>query len=351
MKRIIKKINFVFLSAVILLSGIITLAFAGTEAGIRLHIDGPTVSPDGSQAAFVVSRKRLQQLCLLDLRSKKIQNVQVPGYVRWLEAFYGMSWDPEGRFIIVTIVEGTDQNPGPWSIWKVTIPEGKFKKISEIKNELCQRGLVSPDGKAVMFWVAVGKKLVSVNLESKKHQFLTKSGDVHRLGYDWSPDSSKIYFSRGFLAKTGGIWVMNADSSEKNLISDRFQGHSLGISSTERYMAFTSDRSWGWEGKKVPLFVSDLQKFKPVKISKDSSRFFDWSPNNDMLVFCSGNTVKIWTTSGKHDSKGIVQEIGEGHYPVWAENGQVILFLRNEIELWKYDVNSEKTECIFSIKE
>ena len=317
------------------------LGVIGTSApaDVTTRILGPSPSPDGSRVAFIVSPWQ-SQLYFLDLESKEVQKVQTPGRIA---AFYGMSWDPEGEFIVATIVEGTRQNPGPWSIWKVTVPEGKSEKIGEIQDQICQRGLVSPDGKTVLFRVTPRRDLVSVDLQSRKHRFLTESGDIYRLGYDWSPDGSKIYFSRGFMTdKDSSIWVMNADGSGKKLISDRFQGHLLGISSTGRYISFLNDRN--------TLFVSDLQKFNPVKVSRDSG-FFDWALNNDMLAFRCGNTVKVWTPSGKQGSEGIVREIGEGHFPVWVKNGQAILFIRGEAELWKHDISSGKTEHIFSLKE
>ena len=311
---------------------------------VEARIDGPTVSPDGSRVVFATVQES-PELCILDLESKELWKIRPPGYI--LEAFYGMSWSPAGRFIVTTVVEGGWRNPGSWSIWKVNVPSAKWQKIGEVRKGLCQRGLVSPDGNSVLFRDAVRMDLLLVDLQKGRPKYITSTGDVFRLGYDWSPDGSRIYYSRGYIADKGGIWIMNTDGSKKKLMSDKFKPYSLSISSTGKYIAFMVEG-----GDKNPLFVSRLQEFSPVKISDDCAYIFDLDSDNDRLAYYTDTAIEVWHPSSKQGQEGAVREIAkDGYYPVWAKNGRAILFIRNKMELWEYDVNSGKMERIFSINQ
>ncbi|GAG74707.1 unnamed protein product, partial [marine sediment metagenome] len=166
------------------------------------------------------------------------------------------------------------------------------------------------------------------DLDSGGPKYITRTGDVYRLGYDWSPDGSTIYYSRGYMADNGGIWIMNGDGSENKLISDKFQPYTLSISSTGEYIAFMVQG-----GDKDALFVSRLQEFSPVKISDDSAYFFNWASDNDRLAYYgSDSVIKVWHPSDKRVQKGMVREIAkDGYYPVWARNGGAILFIRDKV--------------------
>lgn len=333
---------------------ILTVTYVGSPGESReVCIEAPSVCYDGTKLAFVEKKLQGDNLCVLDMASKKIQRIQnLPEYR--IEGWYGASWSPDDSFVVLTLIEESHFTRLieriRFAIWKVSIPHGEVKRIAKAKSGLCQRGLVSPDGKAILFRDAIRQDLMLINLGGGRPKYITDTGDTYRLGYDWSPDGSKIYFSRGFMADKGGFWVMNADGSEKMIISSKLQPYSLAISSSGEYVAFTVT-SAERDNSNNPLFISRLKEFNPVKISQDAAYFFHWAPDNDALVFywgrCEDCTINVWEVGSDRNP----QEIGEGYYPVWAKQGQAIVFIRDKTELWEYEINSGKTTRIFSIKE
>jgi len=336
-----------------ILTGVIASPVRGGTS-IQTRLDGPTCSPDGERVAFAIVKDR-SEVAVLDFASGSMQGFKVPG--RLVEAFYGMSWSPDGTFIVATVVEHGKKPgrfslwnlppfhgniPGPFSLWKLTPSTHKWQKLADIPYHLCQRALISPKGQTVLYRDARSRNLNLLDLTTAKRKQLTKTGDVYRLGYAWSPNGSNIYFSRGYMTENGGLWVMNANGANKKELSMEQEAYSLGVSETEEHIAFTVSNG--------SLFVASLSDLQTVKISEKAGYFFQWHPLQEKLVFQEETSIKTWSASGSGDVPHTLDVIGDGYFPIWAEGGAAIVFLRDTTDLWRYEVRSRTSARIYTLE-
>lgn len=328
---------------------VILLAFfvAGCASGPKIEprIVGLSASPDGSQVAFAVIQQK-PYVCILDFQDGIAETVPVPGFV---EAFYGLSWDPDGKFLVTTVIEGGLGNPGPFSIWKLTLAGKKWKKIAELKEDICQRALVSQKGN-VVFRAAVAMDLFLVGPEGEGKRQLTDSGDTFRLGYAWNPDGSKIYFSRGYRGDTLGIWLMNQDGTEKRSVLSKVYARILAVSHTGNYLAYSVPG--GKEaGYRNALFVAASDGSNTQEVSPDSGPWFSWHPTEDILAYACDGALMIWDASRGNPVLTSLEGINVASNPTWLAEGRVICFVREMKEVWSYDLSSKTIRKKFDIGE
>ena len=312
------------------------------DPDIEVRIDGPTCSPDGYRVAFAVVSDH-PRFCILDLTMGKVETIRFPG--RLVEAFYGISWDSKGRFLVATIIEGVAGKPGPFSIWQLDLGTLEWSRVSEPDTDIYQRPLVSPDRKTVLFRAATGRDLVVADLNSGRQRSVTKCGDIYRLGYDWTPDGERIYFSRGYMSRDNGLWSVNADGTDMKVVSKEFEPYALAVSKTGRYIAFAETNG------RNSLFVSGLDAFDPIEISANCSLYFSWSPNDDRLAFCTAGCIKVWKPSTDNTGKGSVVTIANGNcsYPIWTREGKAVLFNRSETSLWEHHLSTGETKEVYAL--
>jgi hypothetical protein len=309
-----------------------------------IRIDGPTPSPDGRYVAFSIVKENAE-VGVLDLQSGSVRTIPVPG--KFVDASFGMSWSPDGTFLVATVVEDN----GPFALWSLSWTDAQWYKLVELPDDSCGHSLVSPQGDSVLFRANWTRDLKRFDLGSGQLKSLTETGDIYRFGYAWSPDGSKIYFSRGYMKEDGGFWVMQADGTNKTLISDDVQPNSLAISATGQYVAYTT---YGEpvDNPRYSLHVAKLPGFDRTKIGSASIYYFpQWHAEKDELLFHEGGSVKVWSApDGKAEGPSI-RWIATGFFPVWAETGGTIVLRRNKTELWRYDVRTEELRRVYSLDE
>jgi hypothetical protein len=311
---------------------------------IVVRIDGPTPSPDGRYVAFSIMKENAE-VGVLDLQSGSVRAIPVPG--KFVVASCGMSWSPDGTFLVATVVE----DKGPVSLWSLTWPDAQWHKLVELPDDICELGLVSPQGETVLFRAGMARDLNRFDLGSAQVKSLTETGDVYRLGYAWSPDGSRIYFSRGYMKEDGGFWVMQADGRNKTLISDDVQPYGLAVSATGQHVAFTTFEGSG-DTSRFALHVAKLPAFDRIRIGSASIYYFPrWHPEKEDLLFQEDGSVKVWSAPDGNDGVPSIRRIATGSLPVWAENGRTIVLRRNKRELWRYDVRTEELGKVYSLDE
>jgi len=327
-----------------------------------IEVQGPTISPDGKSVVFNVAHRTDAKgviggaVTLLDLdkgttrkllkgrlgRPVKLadsNSSRLP--VRYAEAWYGFSWSPNGEAVFAAVIE----NKG-FTVWKIPVGSENARRICSLPEGLCQRPRACPDGSYVMFRDAITHDLFRIAPGGGTLTRLTKTGDVHPLGYDWAPDGKHIYCSRGYMRedKVCGIWRMNADGTGAELLLDNHYGRSMAVSPFGKHIAFTEETYD--PGNK--LLIYRLGDNKPVLLADKANLYLSWHPRSDVLFYTDDKGLHEWRAST--GSSRLLLSCEKCYFPAARPDGEQVLFLKKEQKstcLWRLDVASGKTEQLY----
>ena len=317
------------------------------------EIWGPTVSNDQKKLAFVVwkdiavdpnavypnvipSKLFDTWLYILDLES--YQPKLVPVSCGYIEAWYGMSWDPNDNYLLATVVKIDLYDPLAWSVWKISTVDTHREIVSTcIKGDICQRPLHNPRANTAIFRTAKTENLILVDLKSKSGRVIDK--DISHPGFTYNNSGSKIYY-----CKKNGIWCAEEASGMKNKVLD-VNACTLDVSPDSKNIAYLIDGNEEAQYK-YSLFVYGVDTKATKEISTDAGIIFQWSKDGNHLLYSENpndeRIVKAYTLSSNTSFK-----IKKGSYPVSVNNGQGVIFIHDD-KLWHYDFVTKKSKRIFS---
>lgn len=164
----------------------------------------PRWSGDGTRIAFV----RSTEIFVMNLATGMETNLH-------LTADFP-SWHPNG---VEVIAQESNRAAGLYRFTAVNDSTGGFRNVHEFTSgDDCGFSSLSPDGKAIVYARKPEREYTQVwkiNLLTGEHtQLTTDSGDYPA----WSPDGSKIVYTRTVLGD-GGLWIMNADGTQKRRLT------------------------------------------------------------------------------------------------------------------------------------
>lgn len=244
-----------------------------------------------------------------------------------------------GVVAVITSV-GTIGNAGP-----AASPQGeqRQKKALTIENIVGRQGgarqaELSPDGK----WVAVagdsgegtGIYLRAVN-DPAAPTLWTEGGNP-----TWSPDSSRIVFSRG-----ADLWTVARDSAAATQITrDEQNERAPAVSPDGRTVAFYSSRSGHQDIWLVPSDGSaPARQLTREAMAEDDGRFTPaWSPDGRQIAYISNKSDywhdDVWlidVASGK--SRQLSKSLMGASVPSWSADGRRLALLGNAKKGYWYE--------------
>jgi TolB protein len=153
----------------------------------------------------------------------------------------------------------------------------------------------------------------------------------------WSPDGSKIAFTRGFVDEDAGIYVMDADGTDLRRITDEgslIDGADLGPawSPDGSRIAFAREgREEGAESGSADIYVVNADGTNLVRLTATPANEYepDWSPDGSTIAFVGfddpPSPFRLYVMNA--DGTGI-RELGPANVqgPAWSPDGSEIAY-------------------------
>ena len=162
---------------------------------------------------------------------------------------------------------------------------------------------------------------------------LTNSPSIEEFSPHWSPDGSRIGYTRRMSDGTFDVWVMNADGSGHVNLTDR-PGHDAGAawSPDGSRIAFQSRRN----GSLDVYVMNSYGNGTPTQLTFDATKDDgapDWSPDGQKIAFSkfvTGTEGDIWTMNADDgsDQERVTFDASLDFNPAWSVDGSQILFER-----------------------
>jgi Tol biopolymer transport system component len=184
-----------------------------------------------------------------------------------------------------------------------------------------------------------------MNADGSGETRLTTTDSVVYFYPDWSPDGTKIAFTRS-SGSEADVYVMNADGSGETRLTDNtgFDGDpSWSPDGTQ--IAFISERVGGPD-----VYVMNTDGSNPTRLTTSHTNLYpDWSPDGTKIAFSSyrNNNYDIYVINA--DGSGLTRlttDASADYYPSWSPDGTKIAFFvdRNDGNGEIYVMNADGSD-------
>jgi Tol biopolymer transport system component len=201
-----------------------------TKEGTELH--NWVWSPDGTKLAFHAWDKEGGSNCVVDVKTKKVEEVKLPRFKYEGKEYYPsiQAWSPDGKWFLACgdglLLVKTDGSA----------PRRLFKDFHSLMNSTCR---FSPDGRKVLF-VGVNKDksetLYVLDVASGKARPVVEAKNFNRLHACWSLDGKRIAYCATLLDADGkdagetSIFVTDADGKSTTTVrTEKHQPHVIKL--------------------------------------------------------------------------------------------------------------------------
>lgn len=328
----------------------------------------PSISPDGSQVAFISDRDGLSNVWVMDIDGTNLRQVTTETE----HLIHAPKWSPDGNYLVVTKGIMSSRSIPAGEIWLYHRSGGSGMAIKERENGKVEQQNIadpnfSPDGRYIYYTLdkTAGSRF-EYNRDPLKEIFVIQRYDRQRGKEDTlvsgtggsivptpSPDGKWLAFVRRVKERTA-LFVKNLATGEERLL---FQGlerdmqEGFGTEGYFTYFDWTPDSQsiMFWTGGKFhrlslddkqlrtidvdinhQLQVADALRFQtdvaPSEFDVKAIRFVQASPTDDTVVFQAlgklyikdlrAGTLKRLTKQNEHDE----------YYPSFSADGRQIVY-------------------------
>jgi Tol biopolymer transport system component/DNA-binding winged helix-turn-helix (wHTH) protein len=203
-----------------------------------LHIERPSVSPDGTSIVFNIGYQPLTELYTMPM------SVGSPKQLTFLDAFsVGGSWSPDGKWIAFASTRG-----GKPRVWTVGTDGGTPRALSS-NNLSDSLDLTWSAGSRILYQETGNRNYYELDPETREERPLTSDSSVGWMFSPvYSPDGRKVAVSWQ-RRPTPGIWVIDIRRRHETLVYKRPRGW--------------SSTPIGWSADGSAIYVVEAKPFTP----------------------------------------------------------------------------------------
>jgi Tol biopolymer transport system component/DNA-binding CsgD family transcriptional regulator len=264
---------------------------------------------------YVLDTHTGQVTRLLDTKTEPDYSLGLP--------YATMAWSPNGAYLAVT-----SRQPERWASKVVTRDGGEAVPLYGASG--------------VPAWtsegLAVGRTIFDAGTGGQRSHVLVDDSASELV---WSPDGSRIAFTRSSIDQPSGVFLLDLKAGqERQLISGLY--HFPQWSPTGRLLAAWGSHPSDVDG--IALLVFDLLVGgDPVVIMGGAPGPVAWAPDESEVVVSGGRTLHVATLSSSDAGKRLT----EGEAPTWSPDGRTLAFTRNG-ELWQIDMATREEKKLVS---
>lgn len=198
----------------------------------------------------------------------------------------GVVWLPDQNGLLVTARLKNDE---PQQLWKISIPDGEVKKITDTQNNFASISATRDLSEILLIQNARSSNLyLASSVAPDNIQPLAPASE----GVVWTPEGDLIYTSHS--TGNDNIWRLEANKiNQKQLTTEDSTDINPQISPDGRYIAFISDRAG-----KYNVWRMNADGSNPVQLTNgDGEQSPVFTTDGQFVVFNSMKDKSLWQVS------------------------------------------------------
>ncbi len=289
----------------------------------------PRWSPDGETILFLSDRGGMKDIYLANILGGQVRRLTYSQE----EELEPVSWSPDGSEVLYW-VKDANKNGEIKTVSSIPpdISEWEYGRYTDSPFDECSVGYSwAPDRTLAFTRVEDDGKTYNIYVRGFGSNASPRLFVANALHPSWSPDGSKLAFSRLEADGTSEIYTIMADGTGLTRLTNNsgFDGNPFW-SPDGMKIAFSSDRDGN-----ADIFVMNADGSNPVNIHPrpEDDRTPVWSPSGEKILFTTtisaGNRdIMVMKTNGS-ELVNITNNTSDDSWGAWSPDGTRIAFYSN----------------------